>query len=249
MKKTIRIEILYKIVLAFSVLLNLILLIDDPIPAASQESYITSNNDLWEMALHASDNNDFVMEAIYLYAYMYREPLEYMQNLNGRKDIVDDKTYELQSYLYKMLIQFNIVNADLGNSNCGCFPCSRCQLRPSAVTVAGFLSPPPPQKLSIPSDTVYICDSKDYRSFGHYYCRLLNIGRYNSSQIKLSDNSISSLQIGDKVKVTLYVDDNFIGPFAVVSSSIPDMSRGRFFLNNSWHSWDNQVSSLIVEKK
>jgi hypothetical protein len=123
---------------------------------------------------------------------------------------------------------------------CGCYPCDKCQLKASTVgsssfglTVSGTVEPPP--------DAAIVCVDVEYLG----KCKVLAVGIYNNAnQIGLPNDVISSMLIGSKVKLTLYVHGGLTGESITFTDDVPYLTD---YWIDSTYNWNDNTTSLKVE--
>lgn len=67
--------------------------------------------------------------------------------------------------------------------------------------------------------------------------QVLKEGKYRASDLRIGNDNLSSIRVGDGYQVTLYQNDNFRGSYKVIKD---DLSR--------LGSFDDKTSSIIVKK-
>ena len=236
-----------KVCLSMLFTLILFLTVNQPTSVASEKLNKLSDYTLYRVAFDAIQDDNPIWAVMYLWAYVQRDPPMYTYNTDGHKDNVDAQIKSLVNYIYGPKRRESLVNADL--DNCGCYPCNKCQLRKSnsqyeVGTTSHHLSQPPLSGvLQAPPDAVAVCTEIGYAGS----CQFLSAGDYdNANQIGLPNDSISSVMVGSRMKLTLYVHGSLTGPFITFTTDDSDLRDNSI---DRIYKWDNNATSLRVEKR
>jgi len=226
-----------KTLFAIMIIVLLFLAIGRPaIVSSSDSSYIYSDKLLYEKYLNLRKTNP-IWALMYIWAYIQRDPPVYLNNTDGFRDKVIGDMNNLIAY----------INDPLNNSTvkshlkaCGCYPCNKCQLKASTIgstssglTVSETIVPPP--------DAAIVCVDSDYQG----KCKVLSVGVYNTAeQIGLPNDTISSVLVGSKVKLTLYVHGGLTGEYITFTNDDPYLVDN--MIDNTY-TWNDNTTSLKVE--
>jgi hypothetical protein len=192
-----------------------------------------TNNGLYTKAFAFARNQDYFQAAIYLEAYRLNEPPMYINNINGHKFYVDTYLSSLYRRVNSELYLARQVRKQM--EKCRAFPCS--VLIPGSRGLesgsgnVGQLQPPP--------DVAVVCERKDYEG----RCSFLNVGTYNSEDMGLPNDVISSVMVGSKVRLTLCLHGNLTGPCLSFTSNDSNLSNNPI---DSRYNWDNNATSVKV---
>jgi hypothetical protein len=213
-----------------------------PSPATSEKLfYRESDNSLYEKYL-ANREKSPAVAVMYLWAYIKRDPPDYVNNTNGYRDWATKEVQGLLNYINQPKSKLAVVDAHL--KSCGCYPCDKCQLKASdgvGVVQKGLSQNPLGGTITPPPDTAIVCVDVDYGG----QCKVLSVGTYNNaSEIGLPNDIISSVMVGSRVKITLYVHGGLTGESILFTANDPNLTDN--WINNV-HQWNDNATSLIVE--
>lgn len=177
-----------------------------------------------------------VWALMYLWAYIQRDPPVYMNNTDGFRDKVGADIKSLIAYVNDPLNN-NLVKSHL--KACGCYPCDRCQLKTDVKSSAKGLTVP--STVEPPPDAAIVCADFDYQGI----CKVLPVGVYNTAQqIGLPNDVISSVLVGSKVKLTLYLHGGLTGSYVTFTGADPYLADN--WIDNTY-TWNDNTTSLKIE--
>jgi hypothetical protein len=182
-----------KILLFFIILLATFLLAEwQPIQAANNRLRIFTTTELYNQADHAYRQGYPAYAAAYLFAYIQREPQDYIDNVQGHGDKVDRVFQTWIDEIQSNRAELRQVRNDV--ENCGQYPCSKKQAGVAGLGTS-FAEVFPP-------DMVKVCEDAHYKG----KCSFLPVGEYTRwRDLGVRNDSISSVMVGDDVKVLLCV--------------------------------------------
>lgn len=225
-----------RIKLCVSVLLalNLISIISQPTTVTSGQLQQWPAESLYEQALSWEIvKDDPIHAAIFMFAYVQRNPPEYVNNYQGRKDFVDQK---LDGYLFVT----NKAILLLKEKKLGPYSCPDLENQGGGCAIWAV---PIPVSEVFPPDAVLVCTEPGYRGT----CKILFVGNYRDHQsLGVPNNSIASVKVGSRVKITLYADALGKPPMITLAQSDRDLSDNPTSYKFSWH---KQVSAAKIEWK
>jgi hypothetical protein len=224
---------LMKVGIACLLTLNLIVSVAQPAVVGSAQTNILPSEKLYQQALAWEYNrNDLIHAAIYMYAYVQRNPPEYAQNYLGRKDIVDQK---LATYLPAVNHSVELLNEIRSDPN-ECKNSAGDQAEVCTIYAEGTPMPPP--------DAVLVCTKPYYQGI----CRILFVRNYSSyTNMGVPNDDISSVLVGSRVKLTLYLHSLSHPESITFLADDVDLSNNP--ISGTQYYWDNNVSSAKVEYK
>lgn len=226
-------NLVLKGIIACLLALNLNMWINNPAISVLAETTIWPSETLYRQALSWEYNQkDYVHAAIYMYAYVQRNPPEYV-NDPIRRDIVNRK---LDAYLAETNNSIALLNIIKSNPN----ECEKYAGNQASTCNTFAEIPVPP-----PSDAALVCSKPNYQGG----CRLLFVGDYSTlPSIGLQNDSIVSVMVGNRVKITLYNNSLGSSPFITLTSDDPDLGNNLFGDNNRYR-WSLSVSSVRVQPR
>ena len=224
---------LMKVGIACLLILNLLVSIAQPAVVVSAQTNILPSETLYQQALAWEYNrNDLIHAAIYMYAYVQRNPPEYAQNYLGRKDVVDQK---LATYLPAVNNSVELLNTMSSDGN-ECKNSTGNQAEVCTIYFEGTPTPPP--------DAVLVCTKPYYQGI----CRILFAGNYSSYRnMGVPNDDVSSVLVGSRVKLTLYLHSLSHPESITFLADDADLSNN--LISGTKYYWDNNVSSARVEYK
>jgi hypothetical protein len=222
-----------KVGIACLLALNLVVSIPPPAFVVSAQTNILPSETLYQQALAWEYNrSDLIHAAIYMYAYVQRNPTEYAQNYWGRKDFVDQKLATYLSVVNNSVELLNEISSDRNE-------CANNTGNQAEVCTKYFEGTPTP-----PPDGVLVCTKAYYQGI----CRILFVGNYSSYRnIGVPNDDISSVLVGSRVKLTLYLHSLSHPERITFLADDADLSNNP--INGTEYYWDNNVSSARVEYK
>lgn len=218
--------------------LALLLIVVQPTSVSSTGLLKLSDQGLYIKAFGYARDNNPVWAAMYLWAYVMREPSIYVKDTN-HKQYVDDTVKTLANKIKESINFEKRVRADV--KKCNCYPCDQCQY------VAGSRGPasvPPaasPIILQPPPDAAIVCEHADFQG----KCFILAAGIYNTAeQIGLLNDTISSVMVGSNVRLTLFVHGGLTGESITFDSNDPDLTND--WIDNQY-TWNDNATSAQVQ--
>jgi hypothetical protein len=209
----------------------------------AQMKFKTSTSQLYANANSQARNGRYLWAAFYLFAYIQRDPTNYVNNVGNHQKYVNNKLNEYISgisYREKGLQRFyDAVQKDM--RSCGCYPCQRCK-KVSEVSVEAYQlgSPPSVEPLQPPPDMAVVCVDPDYQG----QCVYLPAGVYNGAEnIGLPNDSISSVMVGSRVTLTLCLHGRLTGNCITFTGNDDDLSNNPV---PGGYKWDNNATSAKV---
>ena len=221
-----------KVCISFLLTLAIIML-NKPADVDSEQLNQWSSNDLYRMASESARNKDYIHAAIYLFAYTQQNPPEYANNINYRTSV--DSL--LATYLGEVDRLRNILqDVDRHLDSCDRYPCNQASSSLDIIFVEVVPQPLPP-----PPDVAIICTKPNYQGT----CKFLSVGKYSTYQsLGLLNDSVVSVMVGSKVKITLYSNSLGSSPSLTLTSDDPDLSNN---LISGQYLWSKSVSTAKVE--
>ena len=210
--------------------LSILLLASTNLPAKSPDQM--ASHILYINAVKYANDQDFIHATIYLFAYVQQNPPEYANNINGHKTTVDNYLQFLQGVTRQKVNFLYEVETDI--NKCRKYPCNQGDL-----DVEFGLEIPPP--LAAPPDAVMVCTKPQYRGA----CNMLYVGNYRTHQsLGVDNDSIASVMVGSRVKITLYAHSIGSSPLITLTQNDPDLNDNR---SSDKVPWSRQVSTAKVE--
>ena len=247
MKSIVKLLSWTKIFYATIIALILLVIVSKPIPVASSKIFfLEPDSSLYEKYI-ANRQKYPAIAAMYLWAYIKRDPPDYVNNTDGFRDWVRKEIEALLTYIDVPRRQMVTVNQNI--RSCGCYPCSVCKLKDAGgsenygVIGQGVSNPPLSGTPMTPPNTVIVCVGWSYQG----QCRVLPVDVYNNpDQMGLPNDSISSVLVGSAVRLTLYAHEDLRGPSVSFMADDPDLSNNSI---DQQYRWNDNASSLIVEQR
>jgi len=220
--------------ICLSLLLALVIIIlNRPANVASEQINQWSSYELYGKAMNAANNKDYIHAYAYLFAYVQQNPPDYANNINVRTDV--DKTLDILSDEMDRLNYY--ILADI--SRCGNYPCNP----PPNSDQTWSVVPSQSIQLKPPSDAVIVCTKPNYKGI----CNVLTVGNYRTHQsLGVPNDSIASVMVGSRVKITLYANAIGDSPLITFTQNDPDLSDN--LISNKYR-WSRSVSTAKVELK
>jgi hypothetical protein len=207
-----------------------------PMLVESSAGNKASDQELYTGFFDSYSRQQYGQAAMYLWAYIQRDPADYIHNTDFRA-AVDKKMVELaQRVAYAETMARNVrIHLD----NCDCYPCNNCT---TTGSVTGVFLEVPPTPLQPPPSMALICQSTDFKG----KCELLEVGEYTRwQQLGLANDSISSLWVGASVTLTLCVHKlDLIADCMTFTGSDSNLSNN--FLPGKNYSMNDNASSARV---
>ncbi len=194
-----------------------------------------TTNELYQIAFTYAQAKDFVNAGKYLFAYTQRNPSNYAKNVGGLRTAVDKNLAFYDSQTEIMISQMKEVNDNI--KACGRYQCDQSVTRSTQTNISVQPLPPPP-------DGVILCTDANYTG----NCLVLSVGDYPSfPQLGINDQ-ISSVMVGNQVKVILYLHASFDSnlPSIVFTSNDPNLGDN---LIDGKPSWNDHASAAKVQYK
>jgi hypothetical protein len=233
MKTAIALNKRFKICIFLSLML-LTVILNTPINAASMPLSQLSASQLYELAYNSANTKDYINAAIYLFAYTQLNPPEYANNANYRTSIDSN----LALYLGEVNRLKNILrDVDNNLKSCGRYPCTG---QSSGLGIV--FGEVPLQPLQTPPDAAIVCTQPNYKGT----CKILYVGDYTNFPNMGINDSVSSVMVGSRVKLTLYVHARFDSQYITFTSNDPDLSNNPI---DSRYSWSKNASAARVQLK
>ena len=92
---------------------------------------------------------------------------------------------------------------------------------------------------------VLLCDDIDYKP----PCVGLSEGNYNTNQMGIPKNKVSSIKIPNGLVATLFWNENFGEPKVTIRSDIPDLKNFPIKYNGKDDNWNNELASIKIMKE
>lgn len=151
--------------------------------APPHETYY-SEGYLYKEAQRYADRGELARAVAFLYAYIQRSPQNYKMNVKGHANEVDKVYNNWVGEIQTKMLMADEVKASM----------NRCQRYPCPGESRGAYS------TQFPADMVQVCEHANYAGQCHY----LGVGEYNNHwQLGVPNDSISSVRVGQNVKVLL----------------------------------------------
>jgi hypothetical protein len=205
-----------------------------PTSLASASADPIPSNQLYLKAFKYARNQDYIHATIYLFAYVQQNPPEYANNINGHATAVDTYLNWLLGETRYKADMLSKVETDL--SKCKKYPCNQ-----SDLDITNYVIPIEP--LSAPPDAVIVCDKPKYKG----RCSMLFVGDYRTHQsLGVPNDSIASVMVGSRVKITVYTDALGNPPMLTLTRSDSNLSNN---LTSDGYPWSKVISTAKIEWK
>jgi hypothetical protein len=195
-----------------------------------------SDKNLYQMYFNCERSGQHFCALLYLFAYQMREPSVYL-NDGTHNSYIKSEIKRLTGIIDEALALQKQVNKDM--RNCSCYPCGYCA---NTSRVMNSVAPTPgPQIAPPPPDVAVVCEHSEFQG----RCNFLYVGTYNTSdQIGLPNDIISSVMVGSKVRLTLYLHGGLTGEFIAFTGNDSNLTDN--WIDNTY-TWNDNTTSLIVE--
>lgn len=194
-----------------------------------------TTNELYQIAFTYAQAKDYVNAGKFLFAYTQRNPSNYANNVGGLRTAVDKNLTFYDSQTEIMISRMNEVNNNI--KTCRRYQCDQSITRSIQTNISVQPLPPPP-------DGVILCTDANYTG----NCVVLSVGDYPSfPQLGINDQ-ISSVMVGNQVKVILYLHASFDSNFPSIAFTSNDPNLGDNLIDGK-PSWNDNASAAQVQYK